>query len=185
MKHAHARFLRFIEGADGAAGGAPAPAPTPTPDPTPDPDPAPTPTIESLTADRDRLSAEVATLRHEAAASRVNAKQSAAADALAPIVQALGLDSGVDAAALLAAVTTARDGAAQTRASRIEADLVTQAVAAGLDVAALRDSRAIATKLAALDPGADGYADALAQVLTEAAGDPRFKSSATRGPTAR
>jgi hypothetical protein len=176
MKHAHP-FIRFIEGADGAAGGAPAPDPTPTPDPAPDP----TPTLEDITADRDRLAAEVETLRHEAAASRVNAKSAAVADALAPIVKILGLEDGTDPAALLAAVTTARDGAAQAKASRVTADLVTVAMRAGLDPDALRDSRSFASKLEALDPDATDYDAALKAAVDEVKDSARFRATPTPG----
>lgn len=128
-----------------------------------------------------RLEADVKAARAEAGKQRINAKATAAEEAKAELAQtigkALGLvqDEPVDPAKLAEQVATST---AEAATAKRELAVFHAAAAVNADAAALLDSRAFMTKVAALDPTDP---TALAAAITEAVtANPAFALTAER-----
>lgn len=67
---------------------------------------------------------------------------------------------------------------AQLRARDVELAVYKNAGSAGVDAAALLDSRSFMSRVDALDHAAESYPTDLAALITEASGDPRFAGQA-------
>lgn len=125
--------------------------------------------------------------RAEAGKGRITAKQKAADDARQEIAQQIGKALGIvqddgppDPAKLTEQVA---DLSGQLRAARSELAAYRAAGTEGANAARLLNSRSFADKLAALDPTAEGFADALKKAITdEVATDPDLYRATAAGP---
>lgn len=155
------------------AEGAPATPPAPTADPagsqTPTTPPAAAPaTPANPWEDPKAAQAEIEKLRRENAASRTNAKATAAEEAKKELAQtigrALGLveDEQIDPTKLTESLTAAQS---QAKQAQVELAVFRAAQGAEADAAALLDSRTFLAKVADIDPSDSA---ALTAAITEA-----------------
>ncbi|OPC83013.1 hypothetical protein B4N89_20585 [Embleya scabrispora] len=135
-----------------------------------------------------RLEKELKGARGEAAKERVSAKEAAATEARAAMVQELGKALGLikdekapppDPAKLMAEIERAQ---AAHRDTAVELAVYKGAAAHGADPDALTDSRAFLNTLAKLDPAADGFTKAVGKAIEQAVKDNPKLSAAGQAP---
>lgn len=140
-------------------------------------------------ADPETARKEIEKLRRENASSRTNAKQQAAQEAVSELTEKLGRalgyvkdDQPPTAEELTQQLTEAAkerdDALSKARTALVESAAKDAAYEHGADVKTLLDSRSFAQKLSNLDPSAEGFADAVSDLVKQTVEDnPKYKAS--------
>lgn len=156
-------------------------APEPAAEPVAQPDAQPAQRVEDLPDWAQKILKDT---RAEAASHRTKATtaEQAQAATLEKIAVALGLkpdETAPDPAQLTEQLTQTQVDA---RTAKVELAVFRSAAQAGADAESLLDSRSFLTKVAALDPTADGFTASVATAITEAvAANPKLKAVQATG----